>query len=341
MEISNQEIIGKIGESKAISTLTEMGFKICRADEINTVGQSLMSNTTLSEFDCPNLYLLSYLCSQYFHCHVTAQPCLNSSPHFFSFNLKGGTPASLGNYRNMENKGFRYDCANKMSNVAILNKCGDKCKIKVCPIKSYLTIDHYISIFPGLNRMLSTEDGIKGLNRQIEDFEQTMGRESEAKKCYNYLDTNHDIVDFFGYLGSKKKYDKHLRSHPGRIDLFGYKDEKYYCLEVKTNSSQLSPWQVIRLNWMKEQGFASAIIRINLKYPNKEQLFELYKSSTMEELIGILKPALSIEEFELSDYPIFHDIIPSTADVKFYNCRWLSLELDIKAIYDKRRNQDA
>ena len=324
----------------AIRTLSEMDYKICRADGINTVGHTLMCSDTLREFDCPNLYLLSHLCAENFWCRVESQPCLNSSSNFYAFNLNAGDVETLINYHKMGRKGFRSDCAGKMSNIVILNKCGDKCKIKVCPIKSYLTIDSYVAILPGLNRMLSTEDGMKGINRQIEEIERVTGKESEVKKCDKYRDTSHDIVDLFGSIGSKKKYDKHLRNHPGRIDLFGYKNGQYYCLEVKTNNSQLSPWQVMRLNWMKEQGFASAIIRVNLKYQNKDHLFELYNSTPMEELIEILKPTLSIEEFDLLDYPKYHDIIPSAADVEFYNCKWLSLELDIRAMV-KRDIQNA
>jgi hypothetical protein len=351
MEISIQEIIGKIGEATAIKKLTKMDFKICRADLINTVGHSLMLNDTLSEFDCANLYLLSYLCADYFRCVVKSQPCLNASAQFFALNMHH---SSFIAYPNTGDNRFRYHCARSMSHVAILDKCGNACALKVCPIKSYLTIDHYVQVFPTLNRMLTTEEGLNGYKRQIEELTRVLGEEPAIKKCDKYLDRDYvlnpfdtnkydlnDSAQLKEYLKSSSRQGR--QGHPGRIDLFGYKDTQYYCLEVKTNSSKLSLWQVIRLNWMKEHGFAAAIVRVSLKYQDKNHLLEMYNSSAskMEELLEILNPTISIEEFELSNYPKFHNFIPSTNEVAFYNCRWLSYEMDIKAIYEKRATKNA
>lgn len=337
-ELSLSEIVGLIGEATAIRHLHENGFKISRADMVQTVGHTLMSEDALDAFDCYNLRLLSQLCGEYFHCEVRSQPCRNASSDFFLFNS-----LCNDNMRMLPNTGdnlFRYHCARKMTSIAVLNKCSEKCNRQSCPIRSYLSIDNYISYLPTLNRMLNTEAGINNHKSSREEFSKRIGKRSEILRCYDNLydhrihtvpDPKYDLND----PAQLKEYLKSLKGHPGRIDLFGYKNKKHYCLEVKTNSSRLSKWQIIRLNWMKEQGFSSVIVRTKLRYGNKEELRAMHNSLKVNEIIEKLRPTVCMETFELSNYLKFRDIIPTYKDVEFYNCLSLAGEIDIKAIYDK------
>ena len=195
-----------------------------------------------------------------------------------------------------------------MSFMAILNKCADECSVERCPIKIYLAIHSYISIAPTLYRMLNSDEGIEGYKRLNTEFSKVIGKEPDTQRCYKYLAIQGDAEDLI--LRKKKLY---ATSNPDSIDLFGFKNNENHCFEVKTNGGKLSPWQVIRLNWMKEHGFPASVIRVNLKYSDKNQLLELYNSSTMGEIIEMLNPTLLIEDFELSDYQNSHDIVPNKA----------------------------
>jgi len=57
---------------------------------------------------------------------------------------------------------------------------------------------------------------------------------------------------------------KFPNSHPGRYDFIGFKKNKYYAIEVKVNSSQLSYWQTVRLGLLKKFGHEIMIVRIKM-----------------------------------------------------------------------------
>jgi VRR-NUC domain len=335
MKISFQEIIGKIGEATAIRSLTESGYKVCRADAIDTVGHSLMFTESLTEFDCNNLSLLASLCLKHCYCEVKSKPCKTSPEEFFSFYARPEGP----NLPNFGDNRFRPYCAIKMSFMAILDKCGNECSVRNCSIKAYLAIDHYISICSTLYRILNSEKGIEGEKQQREGIDRVLGKEPEVQECYQYLDEHRDTENLI--LRKKRLYDNRHTGYPGRIDLVGLKDNNNHLFEVKTNRGKLSPWQVIRLNWMKQHGFPVGIIRVDLNFGDKNRLIELYGLSDMGAVIETLSPTMSIEDFELSDYSNFHDIIPKEVEVKFFNYRWLITEFYHKAVSDNHSKRNA
>jgi hypothetical protein len=107
------------------------------------------------------------------------------------------------------------------------------------------------------------------------------------------------------------------------IDLFGFKDGKHSCFEIKATMSRCperpTRWQVIRLNWMKQQGFEACILRVFLRKQDQKLLLDLYSQSRITEAIAILEPHCDIEEFDLSNYQHFQDSMPSLEDIESYN----------------------
>ena len=126
----------------------------------------------------------------------------------------------------------------------------------------------------------------------------------------------------------RNTWGQHTDGHPGRIDLFAFKNGKHYCLEVKVNTSRLSIWQILRLNWMKEQGFESCVFRVLLNVRDKEQLVDLYNQSKIVEAFEIVDAKYEIEEFSLSKHKSgrklpkhksVQELIPSVKEVEFLN----------------------
>jgi hypothetical protein len=188
-------------------------------------------------------------------------------------------PITLLNFPNTGDDKFRYYCAINMTYLAILDQCKSVCKIDICPIKSYLKVDNYIHNF------------------------------------YNHYPKKFNLDD----PPQHKEWSKLWYGHPGRIDLFGFKDGNYYCFEVKVNTSILSRWQIIRLNWMKCQGYNSHILLVSLTNPYKKELVNLYHNMGIADLVQLLKPSCEIKEFHLADYKNSEEFVPIHEDLEYYN----------------------
>lgn len=99
------------------------------------------------------------------------------------------------------------------------------------------------------------------------------------------------------FLNSKWKF------HPGKIDYFSVKDGKYYCVEVKTNKSDLSIWQKLRLVWMSSRGHGAKVCRVNFNIPEYKKIRDLYLLSPSEALGAIDDKSYAIEDVCEYSYP--------------------------------------
>jgi hypothetical protein len=132
----------------------------------------------------------------------------------------------------------------------------------------------------------------------------------KSDPCFirTYLAINYYIRSYYSiimlHLSNLKRYkhdSDYWKGYPGRIDYFAFKDQQYYCIEVKTNSSRLSRWQFIRLHWMKEYGFNSKIARVSTKTD------DLNKSN------------IELVDFQISDYPEYLDDIPTKEELSYFS----------------------
>ena len=276
MEISFQKMLGSIGEYYAVKTLTDKGYSVCRADNINFVGHSLLTDASLRELDCSEIEKLSGLCRRLYRCEVANYPCENSVSEFFQPNRD---PIPYLRFPNTGDNKFRFYCAINMTYIVVLEKCRLICERKTCPIRSYLKIDSYIH------------------------------------NLYNYYPRKLKLDDPVQY----GEWSRFWGGHPGRIDLFGHRNGETFCIEVKVNKSRPSKWQVIRLEWMKREGFGSHIFRVRFDSREKEQIKQMFMEDKNDEILELLQPDYEIEEFDLSEFIKVKDSIPSREDVILYN----------------------
>ena len=305
-----KQIIGDLGEVYAADALRNQGYLLCRADRIGSVGHSLLGRESLQEWDCGGLRILAKMCRESFECDVDGTPCQNSS-RFYEFNPE---PSDYFMDTADEDGRFKVHCAYKMSYLAILDECASLCDTRICPIKSYLTINNYIhslydvhasiGIIPTVQRTAQMQlPGLSGFVKPDSEIEQDGSSYAERRRFW--------------------------RGHPGRIDLFGFKDGEHCCLEVKVNSARLNKWQIIRLNWMREQGIAALVVRVRLGDVLPDLLTSLYHQDRIMDAIELFKPSLELEEFRLSDYGGHRALVPDDNEVKYYNgrrYRWIRIQ---------------
>ena len=149
---------------------------------------------------------------------------------------------------------------------------------------------------------------------------------------HNFYNNNHKKISLQG-SSQYKEWSKLWYGYPGRIDLFGFKDGNYYCFEVKVNTSRLSRWQIIRLHWMKEQGYNSHILSVSLTNRYKKELVDLYHQSNIADIIESLNPRCDMKEFKLSDYQNSYEFVPSNEEVEYYSkidYQWIAYKVELQ-----------
>lgn len=139
-----------------------------------------------------------------------------------------------------------------------------------------------------------------------------------------YLLIQEYVHNFYGTkVGKRKgKYDygsKYWDGHPGRLDYFAAKDGVPYVIEVKANTSRLSRWQAIRLEWMKRLGFNSYVAHVKFDYADGPNSAKLYYQSRPHSLLRKISPTVTLKEFNLKDYPQFREDIPTRREVDQLN----------------------
>ena len=174
---------------------------------------------------------------------------------------------------------FRFYCAINMTYIVTLDKCGLICEKSSCPIRSYLKINGYIHNF------------------------------------YDYYPRKFKHDDPVQH----KEWSNLWAGHPGRIDFFAHRNGQSFLIEVKVNKSEPSKWQIVRLDWMKKEGFGSYIFRVKFAVKDKEQLRQLFTEGKNDVALELLQPSYEMVEFDLNEFIKAKVIIPSREDVLRYN----------------------
>ena len=141
-----------------------------------------------------------------------------------------------------------------------------------------------------------------------------------------YIAINYYIRSYYSivmlHLSNLKKYKNHSefwKGHPGRIDYFAFKDQKYYCIEVKANTSRPTRWQVIRLNWMKEHGFKSLIAKVSITIDDFERASAQILSDSIDQYLMEINPTIELVDVSMSDYPEYLDDIPNKDELAYFS----------------------
>jgi len=135
------KVYGNLGEIFAIKQLSRDGYEVCRADRIDCLGHSLLTDESKKNFDCQNLFELSKLCKKHFKCRVEniIKPCEDRNSTFYKFN------PNPSQYFSPVNDGkFNYYCALKLSYTASLDISDQLFKGKYLFLRRYLQIHNYI-----------------------------------------------------------------------------------------------------------------------------------------------------------------------------------------------------
>jgi hypothetical protein len=234
------------------------------------------------------------MCAERPQCGVPNVPCQNAASEFFTFNPS--PPKFLPGFVLAEGDNrFRHEyCGKHLSYLAITGQCDATCDVAPCFIKSYLQVNAYIRNLHSFHAL--SPEKRKRSGRDPTDPEFLPARDSA-------------------------QWTQFWNGHPGRIDLFGVKDGKPVCLEVKANRGRLSRWQFIRLQWMKNQGFNANIVRVKLDTTGKNELLRLFNDSRKDEAFAMSKPECHLEEIDANCHEDFKKLVPDPQKIQDYNTK--------------------
>lgn len=257
-----QKVLGDIGESFVQKHLSINSDSSVRADAFEYLGLHLLRERIDEDFDYSSeaIRALTERCRNSSKC-VRFDP--RKRPCLKDDFYKKNYNAILSlDWHNTGDDKFRFYCANKLSKLEVRSYLED-----VSPRNQFI-LDHLLcSSFIGNHYQL------------------------EAKAGKDYLSMSEV---------EKKEWNKYWNGHPGRLDFFAKKDGDYYCIDAKVNSSRLSLWQHVRMNWMMKCGYISQIYNVKVKYPDKEKLITTYSEEGVESAIDLVEAELNIINYNYS-----------------------------------------
>lgn len=259
---SIQKVLGEMGENFVQKHLSTHSYSHVKADEINYLAQHLLREDLSEDFDY-NIDAIRSLTDRCRNSSKCVRFAANKRPCLKDdFYEKNYNPSPYVDLHDTGNDKFRYYCANKLSKLEIM---------------------FYLENFSPRNRFILDYLMCSSF---IDNYYQS---ESAARK--NYLNMSEL---------EKKEWHKYWSGHPGRLDFFAKKDDEYYCIDSKVNSSKLSLWQHIRMNWMMKCGYVSQIYNVKIKYPDKEKLIRIYLENGINSAIESVAPELHIIDYNYS-----------------------------------------
>lgn len=304
MDLSFPKIIGDIGEYFAIQQLQQDGYIVCRADQIDTIGHSLLEDQSYHIFDCDNFFNLAKICRNNFVCDVRSKkkPCEEKNSQFYCFN-----PNRDDDLAPKKDGLFSYYCSHMLTYAAVLDISSDLFNDNNQFLRHYLQMSCYL------------------------------------QNLYNYSETHS-----YKNMQHSEEFHSYWEGFPGRIDLFAYKNEQKFCLEVKTNTPQPSKWQVMRLQWMKDHGHNVGIVRVRFQIREMSKVVDLYKQNQFDTIIQELDPSYDIEDFDITHYPQYSVTLPHEKTLQeelnkgyhYIGIGWLRDQKDDDEGYSGRRVAD-
>lgn len=257
-----QKVLGDIGENIVQKHLSTHSDSYVRADSIDYLALHLLREDLNENFD----YNIEAIRSLTERCRNSSK-CVRFKPSKRpclkdEFYKKNYDASSALDLHDTGDDKFRYYCATKLSKLEIMSYL-EELSPRNQFILDYLVCSSFIK-----NYYYS---------------------ESKAKINYSYMTAL-----------QQKERRKYWIGHPGRLDFFAKNEGKYYCIESKVNSSKLSLWQHIRMNWMMKCGYIAQIYNIKIKYPDKEKLIKTYSEEGVNSAIELVKPELHIINYSYS-----------------------------------------
>lgn len=263
---SIQKVLGEMGEHFVQRHLSSHSDSYTRADGINFLAEHLLREDLKEDFDysADAIRALTDRCRSSSKCvrfDANERPCLKDEFYEKNYNFDLG----MDEHDTGDNK-FRYYCADKLSKLEIMSY------LEEFSPRNQFILDYLITSF------------------FIDKYYQSdsLAREAAGKDYSNMSELE------------KKEWSKYWNGIPGRLDFFAKKNGKYYCIDAKVNSSKLSLWQHVRMNWMMKCGHISQIYNVKIKYPDKEELIKTYAKYGVNSALELASPELQIIEYDYS-----------------------------------------
>lgn len=263
---SIQKILGDIGELFVQRHLSNHSDSYTKSDKIDFLAQHLLQEDLKENFDysIDAIRALTQRCRNSTKCvrfDPSMRPCLNDE-----FYRRNKYPEQSIDIHETGNNKFRFYCANKLSKLEIMS---------------------YLEQFSPRNKFILDYLFCSSFIHNYYQSE-SIARDEAGKDYLNMSELE------------KKEWSKYWKGHPGRLDFFAKKNDDFYCIDSKVNSSKLSLWQHVRMNWMMKNGHISQIYNVKIKYPDKEKLIKTYVKYSANAALELVSPELHIIDYEYS-----------------------------------------
>lgn len=257
-----QKVLGDMGENFVQEHLSTHSDSYVRADGIDYLTLHLLRKDLNENFD----YNIGAIRSLTERCRNSSK-CVRFDPSKRpclkdEFYKKNYNAISALDWHDTGDDKFRYYCATKLSKLEIM---------------SYL-------------------EDFSPRNQFILDYLMC----SSFIQNYYYSKPNAEKNDSYMTALQQKESRKYWIGHPGRLDFFAKNESEHYCIDSKVNSSKLSLWQHIRMNWMMKCGYVSQIYNVKIKYPDKDKLIKTYSEEGVNSALELVKPELQIINYNYS-----------------------------------------